>query len=252
MPKAIHLTVLSLVGLYLLCISILIFIVPTANLSEDESSLVTALNYYNITWASTAMNIILISAILSTMVAAMFGIGRMLRSLVEGGLGPEFLKDKTDVPYRGIIFSGLSMLLSLFIGLIFPRVYLFLISSGGFAILFTYIVLMFTHIRFRKRNGKPEGKCRLCGFPYSSLFTLLGLLVAMFSMLFVKGQASGFFAGVSLVAFFSIFYVIVKIVDKRKHHKLDTNQTNNLNNRQFLTEFSEEIDDLKEKKNKDL
>lgn len=247
-PKAIHLTVLSLVGLYLLCISILIFLVPTANLSEDVSPLVTALKYYNITWASTAMNIILISAILSTMVAAMFGIGRMLRSLVEGGLGPEFLKDKTDVPYRGIIFSGLSMLLSLFIGLIFPKVYLFLISSGGFAILFTYIVLMFTHIRFRKSNGKPEGKCRLCGFPYSSLFTLLGLLVAMFSMPFIKGQTSGFFAGISLVAFFSICYLIVKLVDKRKNHTLNINQTNKHNNRKFLTEFSEEIDDLKRKK----
>lgn len=240
-PKAIHLTVFSLVALYLLCITILIFLVPTANLSEDVSPLVTALNYYNITWASTAMNIILISAILSTMVAAMFGIGRMLRSLVEGGLGPDFLKDKTDVPYRGIIFSGLSMLFSLFIGLIFPSVYLFLISSGGFAILFTYIVLMFTHIRFRKRNGKPEGKCRLCGFPYTSLFTLVGLIVAMFSMLFIKGQTSGFFAGLSLVAFFSIFYAVVELVDKRKNYKLNKDQTNK---RKLLTEFSKEIDNL--------
>lgn len=179
-PKAIHLTVFSLVTLYILCISILLFLVPTASLSENVSPLVTALNRYQITWAGNAMNIILISAILSTMVAAMFGIGRMLRSLVEDGLGPKFLKDKTDVPYRGILFSGLSMLLSLFTGLIFPRVYLFLISSGGFALLFTYIVLMLTHIRFRKKNGKPEGKCRLCGFPYSSLFTLLGLIIAMF------------------------------------------------------------------------
>lgn len=218
-PKAIHLTVFSLVTLYILSISILLFLVPTGSLNEDVSPFVTALNRYHITWAGTAMNIILISAILSTMVAAMFGIGRMLRSLVEDGLGPEFLKDKTDVPYRGILFSGLSMLLALFIGLIFPRVYLFLISSGGFALLFTYIVLMLTHIRFRRKNGKPEGKCRLCGFPYSSLFTLLGLIIAMFSMPFIEGQTAGFFAGISLVVFFSICYAIVKVISKRKLHK---------------------------------
>lgn len=244
-PKAIHMTVFALVGLYLLCITTLIFLVPTANLSEEVSPLVTALNNYNIVWASTAMNVILISAILSTMVAAMFGIGRMLRSLVEGGLGPKFLKDKTDVPYRGILFSGFSMLVSLFIGLLFPRVYLFLISAGGFAILFTYIVLMVTHIRFRKVNGKPEGKCRLCGFPYSSLLTLLGLIIAMFSMPFIEGQAAGFFAGILLVVFFTICYGIVKIFNTRKVHKLNLYQRGKLDNSQFLTEFSQENDDIK-------
>lgn len=247
-PKAIHLTVFSLVTLYILCISILLFLVPTASLSENVSPLVTALNRYQITWAGNAMNIILISAILSTMVAAMFGIGRMLRSLVEDGLGPKFLKDKTDVPYRGILFSGLSMLLSLFTGLIFPRVYLFLISSGGFALLFTYIVLMLTHIRFRKKNGKPEGKCRLCGFPYSSLFTLLGLIIAMFSMPFIKGQTAGFFAGISLVAFFTICYAIIKVVSKWKLHKSNSYLIRKYDSHQFLTEFSEEIPDLTDRK----
>ena len=58
--------------LYILCISILLFLVPTASLSENISPLVTALNRSQFTWAGTAMNIILISAILSTMLAAMF------------------------------------------------------------------------------------------------------------------------------------------------------------------------------------
>lgn len=243
-PKAIHLTVFFLVTLYILCILVLLLLVPTASLNDTASPLVTALHQYHITWAGTAMNIILISAILSTMVAAMFGIGRMLRSLVEDGFAPSFLKDRTDVPYRGILFSGFAMLLSLFIGLIFPRVYLFLISSGGFALLFTYMVLMFTHIRFRKLNGKPEGTCRLCGYPYSSLFTLIGLILAMFSMPFIEGQIQGFFAGISLVGFFSMYYVIAKAISRHKLPKWNREQIKKLDNRQFLTEFSEEIQDM--------
>ncbi len=248
-PKAIHYTVFSLITLYILSITILLFLVPTTSLSETVSPLVSALNYYHIAWAGTAMNIILISAILSTMLAAMFGIGIMLRSLVEDGLGPKFLKDKSDVPYRGILFSGLSMLLSLFVGLVFPRVYLFLISSGGFALLFTYIVLMFTHIRFRRRNGMPEGKCRLCGFPYSSLFTLFGLIVAMFSMPFISGQTSGFFAGISLVAFFSICYAVMNIYNRRRLQDTDTIYPTDMpDNRPYLTEFSKEFHDKNNKK----
>ena len=247
-PRAIHLTVFWLVALYILCISILLLLVPSAALNENVSPMVTALNRYQMTWAGTAMTVILISAILSTMVAAMFGIGRMLRSLVDDGLGPGFLRDKTDVPYRGILFSGLSMMLFLYVGLILPGVYLFLISSGGFALLFTYIVLMYTHIRFRKKNGKPEGNCRLCGFPYSSLFTMAGLVIALLSMPFLKGQTLGFFAGIVLVAFFTVSYTIVKAAGKRRLNRQKQYPAGTPEHRRFLTEFSEEIYDTDKKK----
>ncbi|MDR1550435.1 MAG: amino acid permease [Hungatella sp.] len=248
-PRAIHLTVFWLVTLYILCISILLLLVPSESLSENVSPMVTALNLYQMTWAGTAMTVILISAILSTMVAAMFGIGRMLRSLVDDRLGPAFLRDKTDVPYRGILFSGLSMMMFLYVGLFFPEVYLFLISSGGFALLFTYIVLMYTHIRFRKKNGKPEGNCRLCGFPYSSLFTMAGLIIAMFSMPFLKGQTLGFLAGIALVAFFTVCYAIIKVTGKQKMLQKKQDPAGTPEHRRILTEFSEEIHnpDMKKK-----
>jgi hypothetical protein len=71
--------------------------------------------------AGAAINVVLITAILSTMLAAMFGLGRMMRSLADEGLAPGWLKDKTDVPYRGILSSGLAMLLSLWLGLSVPE-----------------------------------------------------------------------------------------------------------------------------------
>ncbi|WP_099469908.1 amino acid permease [Konateibacter massiliensis] len=242
-PRAIHHTVFSLLILYILCIVTLLFLVPTSDLSENVSPLVSALNRYQLSWAGTAMNIILISAILSTMLAAMFGIGRMLRSLVEDGLGPHFLKDTTDVPYKGILFSGACMLLALFAGMLFPRAYLFLISSGGFALLFTYIILMITHIRFRKANGKPEGNCRLYGFPYSSLFTLIGLIIAMVSMPFIAGQTAGFFAGIFLVVFYGVSYAIMRYVSTRKLQRVLLEYSKLPSKRAFLTEFSEEFHD---------
>ncbi len=241
-PRAIHYTVFFLVGLYVLSVFVLLFLIPTNILSEEVSPLVAALNRYQITWVRNVMNIILISAIISTMLAAMFGLGRMLRSLIDDGLGPKFLKDKTEVPYKGILFSGFTMLVFLFIGLLFPRIYLFLISSGGFALLFTYVILMVTHIRYRKKNGKPEGKCRLCGFPYTSLFTLLGLLAALLSMPFITGQTSGFLAGILLVGFFSACYAFRKIAVERKMEKQPAqNEMRNMY-RAFETEFSKEFD----------
>lgn len=242
-PKAIHATVFSILILYLLCIGILLFLIPTADLNDNVSPLVSALNRYNLTWAGTTMNVILISAILSTMLAAIFGIGRMIRSLVEDGLGPRFLRDTTEVPYRGILFSGFCMLLALLIGTLFPRVYLFLISAGGFSLLFTYIILMITHIRFRKVNGKPEGNCRLYGFPYSSFITLIGLLIALVSMPFVSGQTAGFYAGLFLVFFYGITYAIFKFASTRKLRKVLVEYSKLPSKQSFLAEFSEEFHD---------
>lgn len=210
-PKAINRTVLCLAGLYIATIAFLLPLIPTEDVNEQTSPLVAALDRSGIGWAGTAVNLVLITAILSTMLATMFGLGRMIRSLADEGLAPRWLKEKTDVPRRGILFSGLAMLAGLGFGLLLPRVYLFLTSSGGFSMLFTYAVIMATHIRFRKKNGcPPDGKCQLWGYPYTSWFALFALILILASMPFIKGQLSGLIAGCSIIVFYLLFYIVLK------------------------------------------
>ena len=210
-PKAINYTVLCLVGFYILSVTVLLPLIPTADINENMSPMVAALDRRGIGWAGTALNVVLITAILSTMLAAMFGLGRMMRSLADEEMAPGWLKDKKDVPYRGILFSGLAMLLGLGLGQLFPKIYLFLVSSGGFAILFTYAIIMATHIRFRKQNGcPPDGKCQLWGFPYTSLIVLISLIIIILSMPFVPGQGSGLIAGFIMLLFYIVCYFCVK------------------------------------------
>jgi L-asparagine transporter-like permease len=218
-PKAINYTVLCLVGFYILSVAVLLPLIPTADISENMSPMVAALNRNGIGWAGTVINLVLITAILSTMLAAMFGLGRMMRSLADEGLAPNWVKDKKDVPTRGILFSGFAMLLGLGFGFLFPRVYLFLISAGGFALLFTYAVIMATHIRFRKKNGcPPDGKCQMWGYPYTSLFVLISLIIVILSMPFISGQTSGLIAGIVMIVFFTISYIAMKFY-KTSHKK---------------------------------
>lgn len=242
-PKAITYTVLSLVILYILSAFALLPLIPTAELSENASPMVTALNRWGIGWAGTVINFVLITAILSTMLAAMFGLGRMIRSLADEGHAPKFLDDDTDVPYKGILFSGFSMLLGLWFGLLFPRVYLFLISCGGFALLFTYAVIMATHIRFRKMNGcPPEGKCQMPGFPFTSWIALISMIIFMISMPFISGQLSGLIAGIAIIAFYSVAYIVIKYVNNPEKQKILHGGLNSKMYREKLsTEMSKEI-----------
>jgi L-asparagine transporter-like permease len=247
-PKAINYTVICLVGFYILSVAVMLPLIPTAELNENTSPMVAALNRWGIGWAGTAINIVLITAILSTMLAAMFGLGRMMRSLADEGHAPNWLKDEKNVPYRGILFSGFGMLAGLGLGLLVPRIYLFLISSGGFALLFTYGIITATHIKFRKKYGRPDGKCRLCAFPYSSLFVLISIIIAMISMPFVSGQTAGLIAGIAMIVFYVVSYNIMKYARNAQNKKISIPLLDNNRYREKLSmEVSKELTETTKK-----
>lgn len=247
-PKAITYTVICLVGFYIISVAVLLPLIPTEDISEDVSPMVEALGRWGIGWASAAINLVLITAILSTMLAAMFGLGRMIRSLANEGDAPMWLKDAGDVPYRGILFSGIAMLLGLGLGLLLPKVYLFLISSGGFALLFTYTAILATHIRFRKKNGcPPEGKCQMPGYPYTSWIVLICMVIIILSMPFIPGQSSGLIAGLIMVAFYSIAYMAIRLTNVSRKDKAAGNKKFR---KALLTEFSEELTEEAEESDK--
>jgi L-asparagine transporter-like permease len=188
---------------------------------------------------------VLVTAILSASLASMFGIARMLRSLADEGHAPKWMKDKKDVPHKAIVFSGISMLLGLGFGLLFPRIYLFLISASGFALLFTYAVIMATHIRFRKRCGcPPDGKCQMPGFPYMSWMGLISLIIIIFSMPLISGQGSGLVVGLVMIATFSLIYAGMKAFNNPEKNKgRNINMNGKVHRSKLATEFSEELTD---------
>lgn len=216
-PRAIRYTVLGLVGLYCTVMATLLPLVPTGSLTPEVSPLVKALTFGGLGWAAGSINVILVTAILSTMLAATFGLGRMIRSLADTGHAPCILMDKGDVPYRGIIFSGAAMLVSVILAYLLPQeIYIFLVSSGGFSLLFAYVVILVTHYRHRKKYGcPPQGHCQLVGFPYTSWVAIAGLIIAIATMPLVPGQGSGLYMGLLFVGFYLLLYFISRILSKK-------------------------------------
>lgn len=217
-PRAISITVILLVTLYIASVAMILLLFPTAELTEDVVPMVAALNRHGLMWAGSAVNFVLITAILSTMLAAMFGIGRMLRSLAQEHSAPRWLADKGEVPRRGILFSGAAMLAGLWFGLLLPRVYLFLVSSGGYALLFTYAVILASHLKLRKKTGCRGGACQMPWYPVSSWICLAALAAAVISMPFIPGQESGLFAGLFFTVLFTAVYAVKRAVAKRNKH----------------------------------
>lgn len=207
--RAINYTIIGLVCLYISAITVLLLMVPTKNLNAEISPFVAGFSSVGLHWGASVMNLVLLIAILSTMLAAVFGLGRMIHSLAEEGYAPNWLKEKKGVPRRGIVFSGIAMLAGIGAANILPnRFYLFLVSSGGFSLLFSYLIIMATHYKFRRLYGcPPKGHCQLRGYPYSSILGLLALILIIFSMPLIPGQGSGLLAGLILVVFYFLLYL---------------------------------------------
>ncbi len=216
-PRAIRATVISLLGLYLAVIALLLPLISTTGLSANVGPMVAALNVQGLGVAAGLVNLVLVTAILSTMLAATFGLGRMLRSLADNGDAPTVLIDRGDVPQKGILFSGIAMLLSVSLSYVLPNsIYIFLVSSGGFSLLFAYLAIMLTHLRYRKRFGcPPQGNCQLIGYPYTTWAGIVSLAVVIITMPLIPGQGSGLFAGLALLGIYSLVYYIYRLAPLR-------------------------------------
>ncbi|MCX7781144.1 MAG: amino acid permease [Negativicutes bacterium] len=252
-PRAIAYTIITLVSLYVTAVAALLLLVPTTVLTPEQSPLVTALEAWGFTWAGNLVNIVMVTAILSTMLAAMFGLGRMLRSLADDGHAPVWLQDRGDIPLKGIGFSGISMLAGLGLGLTLPeQVYLFLVSSGGFALLFSYFAILLTHYKLRKKQGcPPKGKCQLPGFPVTSWLALVSIAVVIASMPFIPGQAAGLFTGMGFVILFFLIYLAAKRMADRNNRAAERTKDAWLNRRGWTDWQFETAEDITERYNND-
>ncbi|WP_460040239.1 amino acid permease [Thermaerobacter litoralis] len=223
--RAARRTALVLAGLYVLAVGVLLPLIPTRRLGVSASPMVAALAAHGLAGTARVVNGVLVTAILSTMLAVMFSLGRVVRSLAEDGMGPAWLVEGSPVPRRGILFSGAVMLAGVGLGYLVPRqVYVFLVSAGGFALLLVYASIVAAHWRLRAAGaraglrpparapavGQAPGRPRTLvpGFPWSNVLVLAVVLAVMAGMPLVPGQGAGLAAGLVLTALAAGVYLV--------------------------------------------
>lgn len=211
-PRAINLTTLLLVLLFMGVAVLLVLLLPLGLISMDVAPTVAALNYRGWRLAASGLNLVVMSASLSTMLAAIYGLGRMLQSLAEERQAPAIFGrvSKDGVPRPALLLSGVGMLTGSVLAYVLPKqVYLFLASSGGFSLLFAYLAIMMSQVRLRSRAGCPTGGCLMPGYPVSAWGGIAALVVIIVSMPLIPGQGAGLYAGLGLVATFSLAYLVL-------------------------------------------
>ncbi|GAA1408895.1 L-asparagine permease [Glutamicibacter uratoxydans] len=112
-PRAVN-TVLLRIGLfYIGSLVLLCLLLPFTAYKADESPFVTFFSSTGIEGTDVIMNLVVLTAAMSSLNAGMYSTGRILRSMAMAGSAPAFASKMTNqgVPYGGILItSGVSLL----------------------------------------------------------------------------------------------------------------------------------------------
>ncbi|MET3811519.1 amino acid permease [Arthrobacter sp. UYEF3] len=176
---------------YVGSILVVVTLLPWNATDVAQSPYVAVLNRLGIPFAGLAMNLIVLTAVLSCLNAGIYTASRMLFSLAERREAPKILArtNRNGVPVAAVIGASAVGLFTVVANYFFPTeaVYKFLLSSSGAVAVIVYVSITLTHLRARKRleHEHPEGlSVKMWAFPVLDCAVLAALLAVIGGMAF--------------------------------------------------------------------
>jgi amino acid transporter, AAT family len=215
-PAALRIMALRLFLFYVLALAIVVTFVPwteTGAAIVTESPFVRVFAHSGIRNAAGIMNFVVLSAALSSMNTDVYLSSRMLFSLSRGGYAPRFLGklSKNGTPTVAILLSGGCILVAAGVSKLTPHAYTYLFGVALFDALIVWIIILLSHLSFRRTHKAADLPVRMPGFPVIQIAGLALLCAVLITMgLDKETWRISWIVGVPLLAIISFFYFILK------------------------------------------
>lgn len=186
-PAALRTMLLRLFLFYILAVTIIVATVPwmaTGVKVVAQSPFVSVFQHSGIVHAAGVMNFVVISAALSSMNTNIYLCSRMLFSLSRGNYAPQRLGTLSErgSPVAAILTSGACILVAAGVSIFTPNAYGYLLGVALFAAILVWMIILVSHLSFRRRHRAAELPVRMPLFPwmqYAGLILLAAILVTM-------------------------------------------------------------------------
>lgn len=174
---------------YIGSITVVVMLLPWNSTAVTDSPYVAVLGHLGVPFADTAMNFIVLTAVLSCLNSGIYSSSRMLHSLAERGEAPALFARTTrlGVPAAAVLAASSIGLLTVVANYFLPTtaVYQFLLDSSGAVAVVVYLCITVTHLRGRARlmRERPEAlTVRMWAYPWLSLLVLAALVAIIAGM----------------------------------------------------------------------
>lgn len=190
MPKAINSIIWRIGVFYVGSVVLLVLLLPWNAYQAGQSPFVTFFSKLGVPYIGTIMNIVVLTAALSSLNSGLYSTGRILRSLAMGGSAPKFMANMSSqqVPYAGILVTCGIYVLGVVLNYLVPsRVFEIVLNVASLGIIASWAFIIVCQMRLRKavREGRAKPvSFQMPGAPVTSWLTLAFLLTVVIMMAF--------------------------------------------------------------------
>ncbi|KZB80444.1 amino acid permease [Amycolatopsis regifaucium] len=190
MPKAIN-SIMWRIGIfYVGSVVLLAMLMPWDSYSKKESPFVTVLSHIGVPQAGNVMNLVVLTAALSSLNSGLYSTGRILRSMSLAGSAPKFtgVMNKNHVPYGGILLTSAVCVAGVGLNAVVPsQAFEIVLNFAAIGILGTWAIIVLSHLLFARKAKRGEVErpsYRLPFSPYTEIATLIFLAAVVVLMAF--------------------------------------------------------------------
>ncbi|MBE1497455.1 L-asparagine permease [Amycolatopsis lexingtonensis] len=222
MPKAINSIMWRIAVFYVGSVVLLTMLLPWSSYTKDQSPFVTVLSHLGVPAADSVMNLVVLTAALSSLNSGLYSTGRILRSMATAGSAPKFtgVMNRNHVPYGGILLTAAVCVLGVGLNYVVPKdAFDIVLNFAAIGILATWAIIVLCHLLFvrkAEREGFERPSFRLPFSPYTEIATLVFLAAVVVLMGFDEtGRITLLALPAILVALVVGWFAVRKRIDMR-------------------------------------
>nr|WP_074802811.1 L-asparagine permease [Burkholderia cenocepacia] len=206
LPRAINRVIWRIALFYVASVALLVCLMPWSAYKAGQSPFVAFFGALGVPGIGSVMNIVVLSAALSSLNSGLYSTGRVLHSLSMGGSAPKFFARMSaqSVPYTGIIVTVGIYVIGVVLNYLVPSsVFELVLNVASLGIISTWGFIVVCQIKFRAAVERGEAKdvtFRMPGAPFTSWLTLLFLLGVLVLMAFDYPNGTWTVASIPVVA----------------------------------------------------
>jgi amino acid transporter, AAT family len=215
LPSAINKTLWRILIFYIGALTIIMSLYPWNELDGKTSPFVLTFARIGIPIAAGIINFVVLTAALSSINSGIFSIGRMLFTLAQTRQAPVSLSkvSKGKVPARAIAISSIALFAGIILNYLIPeRAFVYITSVATIGVLWTWGVIVYVHLQYRKamkKAGSPLSQFHMPGSPWMNWLVLLFLGAVLVLLGFTKDTRIALYVGPIWFAILAISYRFV-------------------------------------------
>ncbi|MNG54867.1 Phenylalanine-specific permease [compost metagenome] len=206
LPRAINSVIWRIALFYVGSVILLVCLLPWNAYQAGQSPFVTFFTALGVPGIGSVMNIVVLSAALSSLNSGLYSTGRVLRALSMGGSAPSFLAkmSKQSVPYMGIWITVAIYFVGVILNYLVPSsVFEIVLNVASLGIISTWGFIVVCQMKFRQAvaQGKvADVPFKMPGAPVTSWLTLAFLAFVIIMMAFDYPNGTFTIASLPVVA----------------------------------------------------